>query len=169
MDTIIHLDIGGTVFTYHYLASGSTATASQISQASVTVHEPSGSQLIPNQAVEPAPDGKMCIEIPAEKAARVGDYYRARFQYSVESVAHVKDIYFHLSRTLFDLPVHYDDLLRLEPDLASMPFTGDQKFEQFRLAARDELFYRLKAAGRRPWRILNLDDLKPCPLYLWAS
>ncbi len=50
-----------------------------------------------------------------------------------------------------------------------MPYAGDDKFEQFRLAARDELFYRLKSTGRRHWRLLNIDDLRPCALYLWAS
>lgn len=169
MDPIIPLNIGGAVYTYHYLATGSAATAAQLSDVSVTVYRPCGSELISNQTVSLDSDGKMKIAISDTQASQLGDYYRARFRYTAESTSHVKDIYFHISKTGFDLPVHYAELLRLEPDLASMSYSGDEKFEQFRLAARDELFYRLKATGRRPWALLNINDLQPCALYLWAS
>ena len=169
MDFVLPIDIGGTVFTYHHTASGAAATASQLSGVTVAAYRPGGAELLPTQEVTPDADGRMALAVAPGLADRAGDYYRARFLYTAESAAHVRDVYFHVAPAPFDLPVHCDDLLRLEPDLASMPYSGDEKFEQFRLAARDELFYRLKAAGRRPWRLLNVDDLRPCALYLWAS
>lgn len=169
MDFVLPIDIGGTVYAYHYTSTGAAATASELSDVTASAFRPGGTVLIPPQAIAPDSDGRMALDIGPERADRAGDYYRVRFLYTAESAARVKDVYFHVAPASFDLPVHYVDLLRLEPDLSSMSFPGDDKFEQFRLAARDELFYRLKAAGRRPWRLLNMDDLRPCALYLWAS
>ena len=169
MDFVLPIEVGGEVFTYHYTAAGTTATASGLEGVTAAVYGPGGSELMGEQAVTPDADGRMAVAIGAETAERAGDYYRARFSYTAESQARVRDVYFHVAQTPFDLPVHYDDLIRLEPDLASMPYGSDERFEQFRVAARDELFYRLKSSGRRPWRLLNVDDLRPCALYLWAS
>ena len=169
MDFVIPMNVGGSVFTYHYLESGAAATASQLSNVSAVVYLPGGSELVSSQAIDPESDGKMAIDINSDNAGSAADYYRARFYFTADSSSHVKDVYFHIAQSPFDLPVHYDDLLRLEPDLCSMSYSGDAKFEQFRVAARDELFYRLKSTGRRPWRLLNIDDLRPCALYLWAS
>ncbi len=169
MDFVLPLSVGGTVFTYHHTAAGAVATASQLSDVSAVVYRPGGSELIASQPIDPDADGRIPVQIEAGSTDRLGDYYRARFSYTAESADHVKDVFFHIARAPFDLPVHYDDLVRLEPDLASMSYSGDANFEQFRIAARDELFYRLKATGRRPWRLLNVEDLRPCALYLWLA
>jgi len=169
MDFILPKGVGGEVFTYHYTAAGVAATASELLDATAAVYSPGGGELIAPQALTSDADGRMAVAVGPQHAASAGDYFRARFNYTAESQARVRDVYFHVAQTPFDLPVHFDDLIRLEPDLAAMPYGGDERFEQFRVAARDELFYRLKSSGRRPWRLLNVDDLRPCALYLWAS
>ncbi len=168
MDNVLRVGVGGEVSTYYYSQTGAVVTPPQLCDVTAAVFTPEGT-LLADAEVTPSSDGCMAVDIPARAAALEGDYFRVRFTFTAESAARVKDVYFHVAQTSFELPVHYEDLLRLEPDYVNVPFLGDDCFEQFRLAARDELFYRLKANGCRPWRLLNLDDLRPCALYLWAS
>ncbi len=169
MDNVLRVGIGGEVSTYYYSQTGAVVTPPQLSDAFAAVFSPEGTQLSATREVVPSSDGCMTVDVNAWAARHEGDYFRVRFTFTAESAERVKDIYFHVAQAPFDIPVNYEDLLRLEPDYVNVPFLGDDCFEQFRLAARDELFYRLKAGGCRPWRLLNDDDLRPCALYLWAS
>lgn len=111
----------------------------------------------------------MSMPVSSTVADELSDWCRAHFQYVYSSQTYTQDIYFHISNTEFDVPVHYADLLYYEPDFANMQWSGDTTYNSLRIGALTELYDRLSAAGYKPWKIINKDNLKTTFAYLWIA
>jgi hypothetical protein len=168
MEPVIKNSKGGSVFTYHYV-SETAATGSELSSVAVKVFTPGGSELIATASVTPDADGKMSVSIPAAQAANSYEYCRAHFEYTYDSSDYTQDIYFHIAKTDFDIPYHYADLVKLQPDIGDYAFTGDAKFSSHKDSAIAEIYGRLLNGGRRPWLIINRSSLNMCLARMWLA
>lgn len=166
MEPVIKQSIGGTLSTYHY-TNETAITASGLSAVTGAAYSPGGGALVSSTAITPAADGKMSLAISASAAGTAYEWCRAHFQYTISSQVYTQDLYFHIAKTEFDIPFHYADLIKFQPDLGDYLWSGDTKFYRQRDTAVSELYSRLLNAGRRPWLILNRSSLNIPLGWLW--
>lgn len=168
MEAIINRSYVGTVSSYHLIGE-IFVNGENLLCITATAFTPTGSILVPETPITPEPDGEMRLLIPAEATTTAYEWCRAHFRYTYDGREYTQDVYFHIARGDFDIPFHYDELTRLQPDIGDYAWSGDAKFSKQREAARDELYARLVNAGRRPWAILNRSSLAIPFAWLWLA
>ena len=166
MEPVIKKDIGGTISTYHYHNENKVG-AGELSNVKGTAYTPSGGELIAETVIVPEMDGEMAIAIPAENAGTSYEWCRAHFVYDYGGETFTQDLYFHIAHTNFDIPFHYDDLVKFVPSLGDYAWSSDPKFANQRDVAWAEIYSRLLNGGKRPWKILNRSALNQAFAYLW--
>lgn len=168
MEPIIKQSVGGVVSTWHYVAE-TAVPAAELSGVTGTAFTPGGGLLVEVTPIVPTSDGRMDLAISASAAGTAYEWCRAHFRYSFDGRIYTQDVWFHIAASGFDIPLHYDELRKFQPDIGDYAWSGDEKFAGQRDTSLDELYARLLNAGRRPWAILNRSALNLPLAWLWLS
>lgn len=168
MEPVIKQGIGGEISTYHWEDEAVVAGA-ELSDVTATVFSPGGATLVAEASVVPAADGTMSVSISESAATSAQQWCRAHFKYTYGGQVLTQDVYFHIARTDFDIPLHYDDLVKFQPDIGDYAWSGDSTFHRQRDTALMELYARLLNAGHRPWLIINRSALSVVLARLWLA
>ena len=168
MEPVIKQGIGGEISTYHW-ENEAVVVGAELSNVTATVYSPGGATLVAETSVTPAGDGKMFVSISESETANAHQWCRAHFKYTYAGQVETQDVYFHIARTDFDIPLHYDDLVKFQPDIGDYAWSGDSTFHRQRDTASMELYARLLNAGHRPWLIINRSALSVVLARLWLA
>jgi hypothetical protein len=168
MEPVIRKGIGGDLRIFHY-DNENIALGAQLTDVNCTVFKRDGEILLPETAVIPATDGAMKVTITAAMAESWMEWCRARFTYRYIGSTIVRDLYFHVADTDFEVPFHYEELSNFAPNLADYAWADDQYFGKQRNSAILELYSRLVNGGTKPWKVLNRSALKNVFALLWLA